>query len=481
VANYTSNYNLYKPSRLDKDLDVDNTLSPNFETIDTELKNRKDEIDEVSVRVNTIVGAAGESNVEIVDARGGFGILRDRLTANDQKFSNMRDPLAYLNSVEVICSFSARGSTGSDQVWTQGFSINEATNEIYIAVQGNGGIELRIDIRNLDGSFKSSKTLPIDSGAYTEALPFFYNANNELCFIICTQDAETRTIYNYTTGVLGTPFAVKGKSKSAVDGNYFVTCDATTTTLKTMYLYDWDSIKAGTPTLLQSFRVSNYGSTLFEKGQGLVLNNGYIFFAQGGSGGNPALTVYNTAGQLVNGYLYTKESVAKAVNAYFPDTIIDLSGYSYENEGGCIYKGKLVTAQIINSVVYLFVHNSTTGIALETKVPIYRIDTDWQSVTLLNGALDYASDGTTTPRIRRIGNQILLTGAIKGFTAMNVEYLEFPSSFAHDRNAQFTSVTSNSKTCNWQIQPNGRARILNTTNTTLDVNTWYPFHFTWFI
>jgi hypothetical protein len=399
------------------------------------------------------------------------------------KLKETRDPLAFLNSVEVLCKFSARGQ--STDAWIQGFSINETTNEIYAAIQRNDGATgITIEIRDLkDGSFKESKTFTIESGAFTESLPFFYNGLNELCFIVHTQNVSSYAIYNYTTGTLGSPVVISGnRAKGDVDGSYFVTCDTTASapyTMKTIYIYDWDSIKSGTPTLLNSFRVDNYGD-LVQKAQGIVVNNGFIFLTQGESNGNPAITVYNTAGQLVNAYMYTKESLASAINHYFPNDITDISTYSYENEGGCKYKGKLATAHLANSIAYITVHNSLTGKALETKVPVYRIDTGWQDVTLLNGAINYG-DSTTTPRIRRIGNQIILTGAIKGFTVLNQEFIEFYSGFAPDRNFQTVQVTSNGKTSNWQIQPNGRARILNTTNTTLDVENWYPFHITWFI
>jgi hypothetical protein len=425
---------------------------------------------------------------------GEFGLAQDTeelfiggLTGNvelvsKKKLAAMRDPLAYLNSVEVLCKFPARGQ--STDAWMQGFSINETTNEIYVAVQRNDGATgLTIEVRNLDGSFKQSKTFAIESGAFTESLPFFYNGNNELCFVVRTQTASTAAIYNYTLGTLGTPFALSGTAhKSALDGDYFITCDTSSSapyTLKTIYVYAWSSIKSGTPTLLNSFRVTNYGD-LVQKAQGIVVNNGFIFLTQGESSGEPAITAYNTAGQVVNAYMYTKESLASAINSYFPNDITDVSTYTYENEGGCKYKGKLATAHLINGTVYITIHNSPTGKALETKVPIYRVDTGWQSVTLLNGVTEFASD--TTPRVRRAGNQIILTGALKNVPGtVNLEVMEFYSGFAPDRNFQAPQVTSSGFHANWQVQPNGRARILTTKNTGADLTSWYPFHITWFI
>ena len=63
MADYTSNYNLYKPSRNDS-LEVDTTLSTNFETIDTEINNRKTELD------NHTVSQAAHGSGNIVHGDG---------------------------------------------------------------------------------------------------------------------------------------------------------------------------------------------------------------------------------------------------------------------------------------------------------------------------------------------------------------------------------------------------------------------------
>ncbi|PKR86099.1 hypothetical protein [Heyndrickxia camelliae] len=123
MANYTPNYHLYLPNRNDPE-QVDTTLSANFETIDTEIKNRANEIEEhknataahssdhithgdgtvqdtlfdlnkdisdTSERLELIIGDNGNSNAEIVDARGGFPLLRDRLTDSDGKIINLQN------------------------------------------------------------------------------------------------------------------------------------------------------------------------------------------------------------------------------------------------------------------------------------------------------------------------------------------------------------------------------------------------------
>lgn len=366
--------------------------------------------------------------------------------------TKMRDPLAYLNSAEILCSFPVRYEEGM-MTWIQGVSINEEKQEIYVSNQENTGTILRIDVRDLDGNLKSSKTLPIDSGAFTEALPYFYNENDQLCFVVRPKNEESVAIFNYETGVLGNTFPVRGKAKSDVDGDYFITSDVWTDTIKNMYVYTWESVKAGNPVLVNNFRVDNYGK-LTEKSQGIVVNNGYIFLTQGARGGKPAITVYNTAGQLINSFTYTKKSLASIINNKFPGRLPDTVNYDYENEGGCKYKGRLALAQIIDGECFIFIHNSPTGTALETEIPIYKVDTGYLNVTLLNGCETYAAD--TVPRIRRMGSLVELSGALRNVTNLNTEYLEFPSELAPNRNFQMTQVTSSGYQCNWQVQPNGR-------------------------
>lgn len=393
------------------------------------------------------------------------------------KLDRMRDPLAYLNSAEILCSFPVRYEEGM-MTWIQGVSINEEKQEIYVANQENTGTILRIDVRDLEGNLKSSKTLPIDSGAFTEALPYFYNENGQLCFVVRPKNEESAAIFNYETGVLGNTFPIKGKAKSDVDGDYFITSDVWTDTIKNMYVYTWESVKAGNPVLVNNFRVDNYGK-LTEKSQGIVVNNGYIFITQGAQGGKPAITVYNTAGQLINSFIYTKKSLASIVNNKFPGRLPDTVNYDYENEGGCKYKGRLALAQIIDGECFIFIHNSPTGTALETEIPIYKVDTGYLNVTLLNGCETYAAD--TVPRIRRMGSLVELSGALRNVTNLNTEYLEFPSELAPNRNFQMTQVTSSGYQCNWQVQPNGRVKIMNTMNPNPGTGTWYPFMFHWSI
>lgn len=80
MPEYTPNYNLYKPNRLDTTESVDVTLSDNFTKIDTEFKN-------VSNKFSAIENV--NANAELESARGGFVNLGTRLDSTDTQLAGI--------------------------------------------------------------------------------------------------------------------------------------------------------------------------------------------------------------------------------------------------------------------------------------------------------------------------------------------------------------------------------------------------------
>ncbi|MGW7627314.1 hypothetical protein, partial [Bacillus subtilis] len=64
--------------------------------------------------------------------------------------------------------------------------------------------------------------------------------------------------------------------------------------------------------------------------------------SHGKSNGRPAISVYNLTGELLNYYIYTKDSLASAINKKFSNFIPNIYNYNFENESCCVYKGDLV-------------------------------------------------------------------------------------------------------------------------------------------
>ncbi|MEC0392846.1 hypothetical protein [Bacillus subtilis] len=454
-----------------------------------------EEIEIAKARIrNLILNADGTNIKEVVDARvddDGFvyPVLKERLDADKgeiknqlaemyrtvELITNSQDALSYLNNVEAMTTFKAREEA---LFWPQSANINELTNEIYVASQENEGTELRIEIRDLDtGSFKERKSIPIESGAYTEGLSFFYNDQDNLCFIVKASKRAGYNIFNYDTGELSDLIIANVSSKYAANKYYFASITVNQASIHA-YVYTWESIKMGNPVLYTDFTV-DYIPNL-EKVQGITLNDGFLFMSHGKSNGRPAISVYNLGGELLNYYIYTKDSLASAINKKFSDFIPNIYNYNFENESCCVYKGDLVAVQVVNNAdVVLVRHNRMLGYSLDVNVNQSRKDTGWMDIELLNGATAYVSE--RIPRIRRIGNKIRLEAELKGITTMDTEYISYYPEWSPDRVLPFTIPTSGGYNAVCQIQPNGKAKILSTRHPSPDVNSWYPIVFEWYL
>ncbi|MGC7776358.1 hypothetical protein ACP2WI_07125 [Bacillus subtilis] len=461
-----------------------------------------EEIEIAKARIrNLILNADGTNIKEVVDARvddDGFvyPVLKERLDADKgeiktqleanknqlaemyrtvELITNSQDALSYLNNVEAMTTFKAREEA---LFWPQSANINELTNEIYVASQENEGTELRIEIRDLDtGSFKERKSIPIESGAYTEGLSFFYNDQDNLCFIVKASKRAGYNIFNYDTGELSDLIIANVSSKYAANKYYFASITVNQASIHA-YVYTWESIKMGNPVLYTDFTV-DYIPNL-EKVQGITLNDGFLFMSHGKSNGRPAISVYNLAGELLNYYIYTKDSLASAINKKFSNFIPNIYNYNFENESCCVYKGDLVAVQVVNNAdVVLVRHNRMLGYSLDVNVNQSRKDTGWMDTELLNGATAYVPE--RIPRIRRIGNKIRLEAELKGVTTMDTEYISYYPEWSPDRVLPFTIPTSGGYNAVCQIQPNGKVKILSTRHPTPDVNSWYPIVFEWYL
>lgn len=451
------------------------------------------EVEKSRIR-NLVLNADGTNIKEVVDARvdnDGFvyPVLKERLDADKgeitaqleeayrtvELITNSQDALSYLNNVEAMTTFKAREEA---LFWPQSANINERTNEVYVASQENEGTELRIEIRDLDtGDFKERKSIPIESGAYTEGLSFFYNEKDELCFIVKATKTPGYNIFNYDKGELSGLIAANVSSKYAANGYYFVSVTVNQDSIHA-YVYTWESIKAGSPVLYTEFPVDYMPN--IEKIQGVALNNGYLFMSHGKSYGRPAISVYNLVGELLNYYMYTKDSLASAINKKFPDFIPNIHNYHFENESCCVYKGDLVAVQVVNNAdVVLVRHNRMLGYPLTVNANQSRKDTGWMSVELLNGANTYVPD--RPPRIRRIGNKIRLEAELKGITTMDTEYISYHPDWSPSRVLAFATPTSGGYNATCQIQPNGKVKILSTRHPSPDENSWYPINFEWYL
>lgn len=158
---------------------------------------------------------------------------------------------------------------------------------------------------------------------------------------------------------------------------------------------------------------------------------------------------------------------------------IDLRYTNLENEKSLQYMLVIDFESALNKIEEL---KNTQPNTLTNSIYPSKYDSGfiYNEVKLLNNAKVYAQD--TLPRIRKIGNEVELSGSIKGISkGKSEEYIEFPKEMAPDRNFQYTNVSSHGSLAYWQVQPNGRLKLLRVTNQNADNLSWYPFHIRWFV
>ena len=376
------------------------------------------------------------------------------------------DPLAYLNSVSLLCDFPVREN--GEVSWPQGFSINKATNEIYVSNQN--GTELRIDVRDLTtGVRKSSKITTTESGAFTESLSYFTNGNGELCFMVWPKNGgavpSAYAIFNYTLGTLGAQIPIYGFTRGDVSGNYLITSDAWTNSVTRFYVYDWASVQAGAPSLLTTIPVENTGATA-AKNQGIAIVGGHLYLSQGAQTDSPTVMVWDFTGKLRAVRQYGRTAFQAAVNTLKPGYLTN-SAYTYEAEGATNLDGKLVTGQIVNnnpavvtdSRMLVLQHNRVDGAnMLAQPITTYAYDTGWQSLTLENS---WTVANSTPPMYRRVGNLVRLKGAVTNATATTTYSTAFTlPAGARPLETMGYGISSNTTaTMNLQINSAGAAQF----------------------
>ncbi|EJR68649.1 hypothetical protein IIO_00177 [Bacillus cereus VD115] len=279
------------------------------------------------------------------------------------------DPMTHLNSAKILTRIPTKQSVSGRELWLQCTNVNDEKQEIYTNYQDDGGVS-RIEIFGFDGKSKGAKQFSINPNSYTESLPYFYQGSY-LMFIVRTTSDSKYNIFNWTKGTLSAAYQLQGRQTIAVrDGNRMITVkeNQQTGAIIGMYIYDWDSVTKGAPKLIGEKDFETTSNTP-EKTQGVVQNKGYTFLCQGKWKGHPHMTVISNTGRIQNVFRYSKRSLAEIINKQYPNAIAasQMDTWEYESEGGCTYKGKLVTTQVAPDWAYLFIHNSADGTPIEIE------------------------------------------------------------------------------------------------------------------
>ncbi len=304
-----------------------------------------EEIEIAKARIRNLVLEADGTNIkEVVDLRVNnkgevFNTANDRLFNTEKNIDGLYRELTkrnlmfeeYLNYQKIIFSVPARDHT---RPFPQALSINQDDDELYVARQENGGTVCIISRYQLSSAkFKDSRQFTITNSTYNEGLPWFKNSSGDLCFLVRQKFENELSIFNYTSGEIVRTMQVLGSYKTGndIDKKYFISGNSTNEKMDRIYIYDFQSIVAGSPNLLMEVVVNNK-EIMFEKVQGITFHENKIILGQGK--GAPAITVINLDGSIAKAYSFSRDSFADLIQKNYD---FDRNNYDFENEGICMF------------------------------------------------------------------------------------------------------------------------------------------------
>ncbi len=178
---------------------------------------------------------------------------------------------------------------GSSSRFPQSAVIDYENNKFYIARQTTGAYQDQMIFEyDMQGNLLRNKPVPIGVQVYIEGLVYFRNASNQICFIVPVEKYGVFGIFNFDTGILESQFNMDGNNKIGFDNQkrYFLCGKSDNPTLDQnqhtngIHLYDLESVKAGTPTLVKTVELLTEEITT-PKIQGLTMIDDVILLGRG--------------------------------------------------------------------------------------------------------------------------------------------------------------------------------------------------------
>ena len=400
------------------------------------------------------------------------------------------DPLAYLSRIKHVLTLPARPA--GTLLWPQGIAVNLEDGHVYVGYNGTVGTPAvstqRIAVYTLEGRQVSQRDVPIEGGTSSEGLPYWRNAEGQLCFLLRpAAGGQGYAILNYDTGLLGPVIPLPGGNyKSAVSGDYLYTVDSNDSIngFSRLFVYSLASmIKAGTPELVQTVVLSSRNR--MEKVQSFTVNGDMAIFNHGASKSQVYLSAYSLSGGLQTAFELDKRSFAEAINAGAPGTIANPASYRHEGEGACTVGGRAWTGHVVddNNTTYKLVlveHNRPDGVSVSRLPVLMALDDDWTPLSLREPAVAYTVGAT--PRFRVDGKQTFVEGAVKGLAGAPADTVvgNLGTDAAPSRQLELPLMgSSGGGNAAWKIRPNGDLIISRTSVASPGPTTWYPFTFNW--
>ena len=391
-----------------------------------------------------------------------------------------------LNYVDFLTSWDCREYDA--HAWTQGFSINEDTEEIYVSCYHSTPSKVQwVECRNYDGTLKwKTDELPqVNGDAFSEGLPYYYDGS-QLCFILRLDPGGNVRTYNTVTKVLSDQIKVEGITKLFGDDKYFycATGQPTHAILTAIHIYTLDSIKAGTPELVNTIQLDTFGSLAQDnKPQGMAVRDGNIFTAGGKyysddpRSGRLDLRVYNGTGRISNAFTLNKVGFRSALSSLKRPNDTIPNETSFENEGLYPLKdGRIAVMNHLHRYVYITIHGSGSSTHVDSDPLMYSNDSGWINMDLTEGILPYSD--TSIPRYRRIGNIVYLQGAFKGLAEIDSgsSQLGFlPRGFRPSMQYDFMQISNGTSWWRGYVRETGGIRIVSYSGT-LSASSWLPMN-----
>lgn len=319
----------------------------------------------------------------------------------------------HLNYIKHLVTLPVRDGEGTP--FTQGFAINQDANEIYTSRQLNGGGSVEIHKFDLTtGQHLAQKAYIKTTGAYQEGLPYFYNEQGHLCFLVRPTYNGTLAIFNFDTGELGEPMEVEGGSKVTIDdrGEIFATGRGDATRFEGITFYDFKELQQGNPVIIKHLQLPQ-SVINDEKVQGFTICNGNIYLSHGGSGGYPVITCLTLNGEVISRVEFEKLDLYAKTH----DGSLNMNG-KYENEGMSIIsigeRPYPVSAQIFGEDLCLVIHGQVLEGEEVKQVANVPINTrlEWKPLPLAEGIESYHED--VAPYYAKDANgMVYLRGVVK--------------------------------------------------------------------
>lgn len=144
----------------------------------------------------------------------------------------------------------------------------------------------------------------------------------------------------------------------------------------------------------------------------------------------------------ITNYNKNKDVLMVRINGFFVSETID---YTIDTNGQNITLTKDIDAN--NSIDFLVLQSVIVGDTetvlaeiqkLNNALSALKADSGWTNFTLESGAT--AFDSTSTPAVRKFGNQVFIRGAIKGLDTVNSAIATLPSTMRPAMNHQYAAI-----------------------------------------